>query len=165
MTANDIDGFTNNYMQVSFMRLADVYLMYAEAVLQAYGSATNSYPGYITAEEAFNIVRTRCGAGAVAQKFVANKDLFMGEIIRERAVELSFEGDMRFNDLRRWLLAGEKKYREKTAIDFDRGSDGKPVNIKERVLLTRPFENKNYWLPLKIDDVSISPSFSQNPGY
>ena len=165
MTANDIDGFTNNYMQVSFMRLADVYLMYAEAVLQAYGSATNSYPGYISAEEAFNIVRTRCGAGAVAQKFVANKDLFMGEIIRERAVELSFEGDMRFNDLRRWLLAGEKKYREKTAIDFDRGSDGKPVNIKERVLLTRPFENKNYWLPLKIDDISISPSFSQNPGY
>jgi hypothetical protein len=165
MSANDIDGFSNNYMHLSYMRLADVYLMYAEAVLHAYGSATSSYPGYITAEEAFNKVRTRSGAGAVAAKYVSNKEMFMSEIIRERAVELSFEGDFRFNDLRRWMIAGEKKYREKTALDFDRGADGKPVNIKERVILTRPFESKHYWLPLKIKEVSIYPEFGQNPGW
>lgn len=165
MTANEIDGFPSNYMHLSYMRLADVYLMYAEAVLQAYGSATSSAPGYITAEAAFNKVRTRCGAGAVAQKFVADKDKFMSEIIRERAVELSFEGDFRFNDLRRWMIAGDLKYREKTAIDFDRGADGKPINISERVILTRPFENKHYWLPLKVNDVSLYSSFGQNPGW
>lgn len=165
MSANDIDGFSNNYMHLSYMRLADVYLMYAEAVLHAYGSATSSYPGYITAEEAFNKVRTRSGAGAVAAKYVSNKEMFMGEIIRERAVELSFEGDFRFNDLRRWMIAGEKKYREKTALDFDRGTDGKPVNIKERLILTRPFESKHYWLPLKISEVSLYPEFGQNPGW
>ncbi|MDA3928117.1 MAG: RagB/SusD family nutrient uptake outer membrane protein [Prolixibacteraceae bacterium] len=165
MTANDIDGFPNNYMQLSYMRLPDVYLMYAEAVLQAYGSATSSNPGYISAEDAFNKVRTRSGAGAVAQKYVNDKTMFMNEIVRERAVELSFEGDFRFNDLRRWMLAGEKKYREKTAIDFDRGVDGKPINISERVIVTRPFENKHYWMPLKIDDVSLYRSFGQNPGW
>ncbi|HNW49572.1 MAG TPA: RagB/SusD family nutrient uptake outer membrane protein [Prolixibacteraceae bacterium] len=167
MIANDIDGGwdSKNYMHLSWMRLADVYLMYAEAVLQGYGSATSSVPGYITAEAAFNKVRTRCGAGTVAQKYVADKDKFMSEIIRERAVELAFEGDFRFNDLRRWMLAGELKYREKTAIDFDRGPDGKPVNVSERVLLTRPFENKHYWLPLKIDDISLYPEFKQNPGW
>lgn len=165
LTANDIDGFPNNYMHLSYMRLPDVYLMYAEAVLQAYGSATASYPGFITAEEAFNRVRTRCGAGPVAAKYVADKNLFMNEIIRERAVELAFEADHRYHDIRRWLLAGEKKYREKTAHDFDRGDDGKPVNLKERVILTRVFETKHYWLPLKIDDVSIYPSFGQNPGW
>jgi starch-binding outer membrane protein, SusD/RagB family len=165
ITANDIDGWPNNYMHLSYMRLADVYLMYAEAVLQAYGSATSSAPDYITAEQAFNKVRTRCGAGAVAQKYVGNKEMFMSEIIRERAVELSYEGDFRFNDLRRWMIAGDKKYREKTAIDFDRGADGKPINIKERIILTRPFENKHYWLPLKIDDVSLYPTFGQNPGW
>ncbi len=152
-------------MHLSYMRLADVYLMYAEAVLQGYGSATSSVPGYLTAEEAFNKVRTRCGAGAIAPKYVSDKNKFMGEIIRERAVELSFEGDFRFNDLRRWMIAGEKKYREKTAIDFDRGANGKPVNIKERIILTRPFENKHYWLPLKVNDVSLYPSFGQNPGW
>ncbi len=166
MTANDIDGFSNNYMHLSYMRLPDVYLMYAEAVLQGYGSATSSYPGYLTAEEAFNKVRTRCGTGAVAQKYVSDKEKFMGEIIRERAVELAFEGDFRFNDLRRWMIAGQKKYREKTAIDFDRDvNTGKPINIKERLLLTRPFENKHYWLPFKIDDISLYPSFGQNPGW
>jgi len=166
ITANEIDGgWGNNYMHLSYMRLADVYLMYAEAVLQAYGSATSSAPGYITAEEAFNKVRTRCGAGAVASKYVNDKSKFMSEIIRERAVELSFEGDFRFNDLRRWMIAGDKKYREKTAIDFDRGADGKPINIKERIILTRPFEEKHYWLPLKKNDVFLYPSFGQNPGW
>ncbi|GET24015.1 RagB/SusD family nutrient uptake outer membrane protein [Prolixibacter sp. NT017] len=165
MTANSIDNFPDNYMHLSYMRLADVYLMYSEAVLQGYGSATASYPGYMTAEEAFNKVRTRSGAGPVAQKYVADKDKFMGEIVRERAVELGFEGDFRFNDLRRWMLAGELKYREKTEVDFDRGPDGKPINMKEKVILTRPFEPKDYWLPLKIDDVSLYPSFGQNPGW
>jgi len=165
ITANDIDGWPSNYMHLSYMRLADVYLMYAEAVLQGYGSAASSASGYITAEAAFNKVRTRCGAGAVAQKYVSDKDKFMSEIIRERAVELSFEGDFRFNDLRRWMIAGDKKYREKTAIDFDRDADGKPINIKERIILTRPFEEKHYWFPLKINDVSLYPSFKQNPGW
>ncbi len=62
MTANNIDNFPNNYMHLSYMRLADVYLMYAEAVLQGYGSATSTGPGYITAEDALNKIRAalRC---------------------------------------------------------------------------------------------------------
>lgn len=165
MTANAIDNFPNNYMHLSYMRLADVYLMYAEAVLQGYGSATSSGPGYITAEAALNKIRSRCNSGPVAQKYVSDNSKFMSEIIRERAMELGFEEEIRYNDLRRWLLAGELKYREKTAIDFDRGPNGKPINIRETILLTRKFDDKNYWLPLKINDVTLYPSFGQNPGY
>ncbi|MDP4270508.1 MAG: RagB/SusD family nutrient uptake outer membrane protein [Bacteroidota bacterium] len=166
MTTNDIDGYPNNYMHLSYMRLADVYLMYAEAVLQGYGTAISSDPDYkLTAEEAFNKVRTRCGASPIAKKYVADKAMFMSEIVRERAVELGFEGDFRFNDLRRWLMWNDKKYLEKTAVDFDRGANGKPINMKERVVTTRIFAEKNYWLPLKISDVKLYPSFSQNPGY
>ena len=87
------------------------------------------------------------------------------EIIRERAVELSYEGDFRYNDVRRWRLGTDMEYRQKTAIDFQRGPNGKPVNMTERVLYTRIFEEKHYWLPLKIEDVSIYPSFGQNPGW
>lgn len=176
MTANDVDGYTSwwdgtRYMHLAYMRLPDVYLMYSEAVLQAYGSATASAPGYITAEAAFNKVRKRCGAGDVAAKYVADKDKFMNEIIRERAVEMAFEADIRYNDLRRWLMWSNPKYLEKTAVEFDRGTtlgkNGKPVpvNLRERVILTRVFSDRAYWLPLPVDDVSLYPSFPQNPGW
>lgn len=165
MTANSIDNYPNNYMHLSYMRLADVYLMYAEAVLQGYGSATSLGPNYMTAVAAVNKIRERAGAGDVGAAYVADKDKFMGEIIRERAVELGFEEEFRYNDLRRWLLASQTQYREKTAIDFDRDATGKPININEQLLITRKFDDKNYWLPLKVSDVNLYASFGQNPGY
>jgi starch-binding outer membrane protein, SusD/RagB family len=176
MTCNDIDGYPNwwagnNYMHLAYMRLSDVYLMYAEAALQGYGSATSTGSGYITPEAALNIIRSRCGAGNVASKYVADKDKFMNELIRERAIELSFEADIRYNDLRRWMLWSNKKYLEKTAIDFDRGTtmgqNGKPepINMTERVILTRVFTDRAYWLPLPTNDVYLYPSFGQNPGW
>ena len=109
------------------MRLADVYLMYAEAVLQGYGSGTSYAQGTsnfseygdftadsysLTAEEAFNKIRTRSGAsalGAIDATYVSDKDKFQESIVRERAMELAFEGNSRFKDLRRWLLADKTK--------------------------------------------------------
>ncbi|MCL4484448.1 MAG: RagB/SusD family nutrient uptake outer membrane protein [Bacteroidetes bacterium] len=146
------------------MRLSDVYLMYAEAVLQGYGTAQSSFPGSISAEAAVNKVRNRATVPNLDPKFTTSKDAFMGQIILERAVELSFEG-LRWYDLRRWMLAGQTKYKVKTAIDFDRGPDGKPVNMKERVLTVRVFDEKHYWLPLPVDQVTLYPEFGQNPGW
>jgi hypothetical protein len=172
MTANSVDNFPNNYMHLSYMRLADVYLMYAEAVLQGYGHRSDAAPGYtLTAEAAVNKIRARCGAGNVDPSYIGTAmgpsagRTFMNEIIRERAMELGFEEEFRYNDLRRWLLAGNLYYREKTAINFDRGPDGKPININESVLVTRVFSDKDYWLPLKNSDVFLYTTFPQNPGY
>lgn len=147
-----------------YLRLADVYLMYAEAVLQGYGTPQSSIPSFPTAAQAMNIVRNRAGVPNVADKFLTSKSAFMEQIIRERAVELSFEG-LRWMDLRRWNLAGEKKYKEKTCVDFDRGLNGRIINYKERVIVTRVFESKHKWLPLPIDQVNLYPSFGQNPGW
>src|SRR5690606_19403335 len=48
--ANDQDNAhdygRNLHMMVSYMRLADVYLMYAESALMGYGSPTGAAPGY-----------------------------------------------------------------------------------------------------------------------
>lgn len=165
MEYNNYDGYGDYYMHLSYMRLADVYLMYAEAVLQGYGSATSPGPDYITPERAVNIVRERSGVGHVGNKYVTDKDKFMGEIIRERAVELAFEESFRFNDLRRWMIYDQLKYREKTAIYFDRGPDGKPINMRESVIVTRPFDSKHWWLPLRVNDVSNYVEFGQNPGW
>jgi starch-binding outer membrane protein, SusD/RagB family len=163
--SNNVDNEWNNInIIIPYLRLADIYLMYAEAVLQGYGSPTSSHDGYITALAAVNLVRARATVPGIDPKFTASKDAFMGELIRERAVELAFEG-LRWHDLRRWNLAGEKKYRDKSVIDFDRGPGGKPINMRERVVVTRVFEKKHNWLPLPTNQVNLYPTFGQNPGW
>ncbi|GAB2800995.1 RagB/SusD family nutrient uptake outer membrane protein [Rhabdobacter roseus] len=147
------------------MRLADVYLMYAEAVLHGYGSPTAKSPGVeLTALDAVNAIRNRAQLPNLAPKFTASKDAFMKELIRERAVELAFEGH-RFFDLRRWNVAGNAEYIQKTAIDFDRGPNGKPINLRERVVVTRVFEKKHNWLPFQLGDTRLYEGFPQNPGW
>jgi hypothetical protein len=162
---NNVDNEWNNInIIIPYLRLADVYLMYAEAVLHGYGTPQDSYPGYLSAIEAVNKIRQRANMPDIDARYLGSKDDFMGELIRERAVELAFEG-LRWHDLRRWMLAGEKKYKEKTAIDFDRGADGKPINLRERLVITRVFDQKHNWLPLPTNQVNLYPSFGQNPGW
>lgn len=167
IVCNEFDnGYADGMYQylLPLMRLSDVYLMYAESVLQGYGTAMSSVSGNITAEDAINRVRNRATLANIDAKFTATKETFMEELIRERAVELSFERH-RWYDLRRWMLAGQTKYKEKTVINFDRGTNGKPINMKEQISITRVFDEKHYWLPLPIDQVSLYPQFSQNPGW
>jgi hypothetical protein len=84
--------------------------------------------------------------------------------MRERAVELAFE-NLRWFDLRRWTVAGELKYRQKTGLFFDLDTEGKPINIREEVLVTRVYEKKHDWLPLKPAFTEIHEGFEQNPGW
>jgi hypothetical protein len=165
---NSTDNEWNNInIIIPYLRLADVYLMYAEAVLHGYGTPQSSHDGYITAVEAVNRVRSRnntLNLPGVAARYLGSKEAFMGELMRERAVELAFEG-LRWHDLRRWNVAGEKQYKEKTVIDFDRGANGKPVNLRERVVVTRVYEAKHHWLPLPNNQTNLYPAFGQNPGW
>jgi hypothetical protein len=162
---NSVDNEWNNInIIVPYLRLADVYLMYAEAVLQGYGTPQSSVTGSITAVDAVNRVRARATVPPVDARYLGSKDAFMGELMRERAVELAFEG-LRWHDLRRWNVAGDKQYREKTVIDFDRGANGKPINLRERVVVTRVYEKKHHWLPLPNNQTNLYPGFGQNPGW
>jgi starch-binding outer membrane protein, SusD/RagB family len=177
ITANDYDqgysfGSSLN-IQVPYMRLADIYIMYAEAALMAYASPTGKDPAFSkNAVEAINTIRDRAGVGHVDAKFLTSAEAFLPEVRRERAVELSFERH-RFNDLRRWLLLTEAPYTLKTGIDFDRSgtfdqedaTKNKVINLSEKVILERKYSEKHYWLPLKVSDVSIYKEFSQNPGW
>lgn len=178
-TCNKYDGLYNwsgsLHTYLPYMRLGDIYLMYAEACA-VMGGATGKASNFSkTAEGAINTLRDRVGAGHVHSSYNANSTKFMDEVRRERAVELSFEG-FRFNDLQRWLLLTEYPYNVKTSQEFDRVEsdsfyktndprNARVSNFREKVILTRLFGTKHYWFPLKIRDISMYPEFSQNPGW
>ena len=162
------------HFHLSWLRLADVYLMYAEAAAQGYGSPSGKSSNFSkNAIDALNTVRERAGVEPISNKYTSSLNSFMDELIRERAVELSFEGH-RFNDLRRWLLLTEYPYNIKTRQHFDRAApldtevdpkENEVRNFREEVIVERNLTNKHYWLPFNTDDVSIYPEFYQNPGW
>jgi len=177
LTANKYDQAysygTNLHIYVPYMRLSDVYLMYAESAMMASNSATGKADNYNkTAVDAINVVRDRAGVDHINAKFLGSAESLLPELRRERAVELAFEGH-RFNDLRRWLLLTEAPYTQKKSVSFDRSgtfntidpSQNRVVNLKENVLLERKFASKHYWLPLKVRDVNMYSEYYQNPGW
>lgn len=173
---NQWDGYQDgNVMVLSMIRLADVYLMYAEATAQGYGTPQSKSGSYgLSALDAVNKIRTRAGVDPIADKFTGDNQSFMSELRRERAVELAFEGH-RFVDLRRWLLLTERPYTLKTAVQFDRGSSDNEVfanprnarvlNLRHEVLVERQLQQKHYWFPFLRNDVNLYKEFQQNPGW
>lgn len=150
------------YLQTAHVRLADIYLMYAEAVNEAYGPnvVPSDIPSGLTAAQALDVVRARAGVPPVDNRYLGDKEEFREQIRRERAVELAFEGH-RWYDLRRWYVAHLPKYKEKYALDFDKDH----TYFNKRLFLTKPFEMKHYWLPFPVAQVNIYPGFYQNPGW
>lgn len=171
----DYDWGSALHCYLPYMRLADIYLMYAEACA-AFGGASGKSSNFgKTAEDAINTLRDRCGAGHVAPEFVADNHKFMDEVRREREVELSFEG-FRFCDLQRWLLLTEAPYNQKFSQEFDRvesadfyknhdPKDAEVANYRRELILTRNFNTKHYWFPLPIKETQLYPEFNQNPGW
>ena len=166
------------HVYLPYMRLADVYLLYAEATAAkdaGFSRSNKASNCSLTSEAAVNKVRARCGAGEVNAKFTGTA--YMDEIRRERAVELMFEGH-RFNDLQRWLLLTEAPYTIKTSQEFDRilpsdwytSGENDPrnaqvANFREEVILERVYGTKHYWFPLPDSEVYLYGDFPQNPGW
>jgi hypothetical protein len=76
------------------IRLADVYLMYAEASNEAYGPQADAIA-------LVNKVRHRGNLPALSGSITASKETFFSAIEQERIIELFGEGHRSF-DLRRW---------------------------------------------------------------
>ena len=171
----EYDWGSNLHTYLPYMRLADIYLMYAESCAVLGGPSAKADNCKLTALDAINKIRTRCGAEGVQPAYLADNHKFMDEIRRERAVELAMEG-FRFNDLQRWLLLTESPYTEKYAVEFDRvenpdfyktndPADAEVANWHKRLLVKRVFGTKHYWFPLPDNDVYLYGDYGQNPGW
>lgn len=146
------------------IRLADLYLLYAEALNEAEGPGAEVYK-YI------NFVRQRAGLPTVEsawtdysinpEKYITVNGL-RDIIHQERLIELVFEGQ-RFWDLRRWKLAANEL---NAPI---KGWDGfqETVNNYYRpvVIFNQKFRTKDYFWPIRDANITVNRNLVQNLGW
>ncbi len=156
--ANRADKVWNEFrFNTPQIRLAEMYLIYAEAVYQSTNSANATSSNYgMTALDAINTVRARAGHALVVNLSNYNNDF--QELVRyERDIELCFEGH-RWYDMRRWKIKPDPiLYR----MTFDR--DYTFFNREE--IQPYIFTDRNYWMPLPRDLTFAYEGFPQNPGW
>lgn len=150
------------------IRLADLYLLYAEAINEAEGP---NGPNSADLFEYINLVRERAGIPDVKTSWDEystspgryNTKGGMREIIqRERLNELAFESQ-RFWDLRRWKIANSEY--SKNIYGFNiLGSQ--PEDYYKKVLVAeQPFTQKNYFWPIQTSTIERNPNLVQNLGW
>jgi len=154
------NNLNNTSLEVSYLRLSEVYLIYAEMVNEAYGPDGVAPGASLTAIQAINTIRSRAGQPDVPSKYTSNKELFRERIWNERNVELAFE-HKRWFDIRRWFIAHLPKQKEEYELLFDKDH----TYFTKRLIQTRVFDNKHYWFPFPNDQISLYPEFYQNPGW
>jgi starch-binding outer membrane protein, SusD/RagB family len=163
--ANTIDNAwgtngANYWVCVPRIRLAEIYLFYAEAANEAYGP-NGSHPGAsLTAVQALNRVRNRAGVPDLHNKYTTSIEAFRERVWNERAVELAFEYK-RWYDIRRWYVAHLPKHKLFYSLDFDKDW----TYFQKRLINTRTFDQKHYWLPFPTAQVNIYKDWPQNPGW
>lgn len=175
-------NFNGATYSTPLLRLADIYLTYAEAVYESTGDYTAAAPGTsLTAEDAVNLIRARVGQPNVAVTLPnytsaqANScELDSDEPFRllyrnERAVELAYEGVYWF-DIRRWKRAHLKDGTQLTSLDFDTTKSG-PVHVVNESTVRRTvrqefiFKDAHYWMPFPVGMTRFSEDWEQNPGW
>ena len=95
-------GNQNVMLTDPIIRLAEVYLNYAEAANEAWGPNGKAPSATLSSLEAVNVIRARVDLPGVQDAYTADKDSFRDRIKNERTVELCFEGNHYFCDIRRW---------------------------------------------------------------
>ncbi len=160
---------------IVYLRLAEVYLNYAEAKCMA-GTLTQA-----DLDKSINKLRDRVGMAHMDMANLPAGSDILTEIRRERRVELFFEGQ-RYFDIRRWkqgeLLAEPLLGIRRDWIDVSKvESEGnhflanlkwKTVDGKQYLLLEdgRHFQEKHYLFPIPFDQMQHNPNLApNNPGW
>ncbi len=159
------------YVNAPYIRMAEIYLNYAEAVNEAYGNPNATAPGAsLTAVDAINAIRDRVGHVDVRSEFTADEASFREVVRNEFRIELCFEYHSWF-DMIRWRTAKEeldgKDFHGVLIID----DAAQPTGVRyERFLIgqgERVFDDRMYRYPLRQSDLEVFevPQLTQNPGW
>jgi len=158
-------GVTSTPHTWILFRLGQVYLDYAEAMLNYTGS------GYATegelsmsAADAINMVRTRAKQPNLPAGL--NFTDFEKRYENERFVELAFEGHRIF-DVRRWMK-GSQYFKDIKVMDIRKNADGSmtytPVTNPSWIT-ARQWNDKFYLWPIPQSEILKSGNLVQNPNW
>ncbi|SFD47242.1 Starch-binding associating with outer membrane [Chitinophaga sp. CF118] len=139
------------------LRLAEVYLSYAECVNEA-------DPANADALKYLNLIRERAGVplyGSAELPAPTGQSAMREAIRKERRVELAFENS-RFFDVRRWKIAEQTENGAMRGLNI--GAD-MPDFLNVVTFETRVFNKRHYFFPIPSDDVSNDKEIVQNPGW
>ncbi|MFD2035015.1 RagB/SusD family nutrient uptake outer membrane protein [Belliella marina] len=158
------NSYTQRWYSWPVIRLADLYLMYAEAY--------NEYQG--PGEEVFyylDQVRERAGLKGVQESWTEhsnNPGKFSTQqglrqiIHHERLIELALEGK-RYWDLRRWKRAHTEQSMPIEGWDvFEQSPEG---FYRKRVIFNQTFRQRDYLWPLNEGTLLRNKNLVQNPGW
>ncbi|WP_170179708.1 RagB/SusD family nutrient uptake outer membrane protein [Flavivirga rizhaonensis] len=161
---------TTKYINAPYIRMAEIYLNYAEAVNEAYNNPNATAPGAsLTAVEALNIIRNRVGHVDVRPEFTSDYLTFQKVVRNEFKIELCFEYHSWF-DLLRWRTAKEELDGRvfHGVLIIDDASQPTGVRFEKfPIQRNRVFQDRNYRYPLKEADLQVYeiPNLTQNPGW
>jgi hypothetical protein len=135
------------------IRLAEVYLNYAEALIE---SGTN----LDLATNAINTVRSRSSMPNIS---TGGQSELRDKIRHEKRIELAFE-EHRFWDIRRWGIAGDPKTLTIYRVDMNR--QGRLIDDGKEIWETRNWNTQAGKLfPIPQFEMDKNPNLIQNPGY
>lgn len=165
---NDFGSNSAGYNVIAYpwpvIRLAEMYLLYAEALNEANG------PG----DEVFtwiDQVRARAGLKGVVESWSdhaknpakpSTKEGLREIIQRETMIELVFEGK-RIWDIRRWKIAGELMSKPVSGWDIDQETVGNYYRVRQ--LFTPLFNTRDYLWPISENSIVVNQNLVQNPGW
>ncbi len=145
-------------------RLADLYLLGAEAINEDTGPSDEVY-------DLLNLVRARAGIPSVQDSWdnfssqptsYTNQPGLRTIIRRERLIELAFESH-RFWDIRRWKLGQEMWNQPITG--WDRLQEDAELYYRPRLLFQQKFSQRDYFWPIREAELLINKNLLQSPGW
>ena len=157
-------GVASQFRPSIIFRLADFYLMYAEA-------ANEVNPNDARVLKYLNLVRERAGLPDIETLNPAirgNQELQRAAIQRERQIELATEGQ-RYFDVRRWIIAdknGEGRQNGYVHGMNVRGESNDKEDFNRIVEASQiVFNRKMYLYPMPDSEMRKTKNLVQNPGW
>ena len=159
-------SFTTGKHTLPLIRVAELYLDYAEAEAEYTGSLSQTGLRYI------DVVRHRAGLPDFAEAWSRAGGTPTGEklikaIRQERLSEFVFEGRW-YHDIRRWKVADEYigHTPEGWNLDGSSATDFYKVTPVNEGTFVRSFATpKNYWFAIPLSQLNINKSLVKNTGY